>query len=69
VLALVGYFCLDLLFIMNNSDFFHIPLTKIIFLVNFLSETCKLSQIRLSVLGQVLGKNVECKRVKMMLEK
>jgi hypothetical protein len=57
VLALVGYFCLNLLFAVNKCNFFlSMSLTKIVFLVNFWSETCKLSQIRLSVLGQVLGK-------------
>jgi hypothetical protein len=45
--------------------FFHISSTKIVFWVNFLSETCKLSQIHLSVLGQILGKRAEYERVKM----
>jgi hypothetical protein len=51
VLELEDYFCSDLLFIVNKCDSFHMSLTKFIYLVNFLGETCKLSQILLSVLG------------------
>jgi hypothetical protein len=56
VLGFAGYFCLNLLFLVNKHDFFHMALTKIVFLLNFLNETCKLSQIHLSDLGQVLRK-------------
>jgi hypothetical protein len=35
VLALAGYFCLNLLFIMKKYDFFYMSLTKIVFLVNY----------------------------------
>jgi hypothetical protein len=46
-----------------KCDFF-MSLTKIVFLINFLSETCKLREIHLSVLCQVLGKRAECERWK-----
>jgi hypothetical protein len=45
---------------------FHTSLTKTVFLVNFLSETCKLSQIRLSVPDQVLRNQAEGEKVKLM---
>jgi hypothetical protein len=35
--------------------------------MNFLSEAYQLSQICLSVLGQTLGKQAECERVKMLM--
>jgi hypothetical protein len=41
---------------MKKYDFFYMSLTKIVFLVNYWSETFKSSQICLNVLGEVLGK-------------
>jgi hypothetical protein len=41
---------------MNECDFFSCIFDQNCILVIFLNETCELSEIRIGVLGQVLGK-------------